>query len=370
MHYKHGIYQYMQKFALFAAALAATLSFFAADPAAETHADLAAITQTGIPASFKYQQDIPVTRCNPTQISEVIPGGDAVAVRLNSDGVIVLGFTDENNDNPARKAGLKKGDRIVRIGDSEIKSNDTMTAALNLSKGNETKLRYVRGSKEAETTVCPRQNSDGNWQLGLLVKDSTAGIGTLTYVIPENGEYGSLGHGISDPDTETLFSVGRGDLYPAEITAVRKGACGAPGELQGMFGSPALGNAEKNTECGLFGLLDCSRFEDRSTVPVASKEEVREGDATIRCTLDDGGIREYSIEIVRIYRAFGGPTKNMLIRVTDTTLLEKTGGIVQGMSGSPIFQNGKMVGAVTHVLINDPTSGYGIFIENMLSAAA
>lgn len=370
MHHKRGIYHYMQKIILFAAALVATLSFFEQNHPAEQTNGRIAVTPERLSASFEFPQNLPAVRCEPKQITEVIPGGDAVAVRLNSQGVIILGFTDESRDNPGRKSGLKKGDRIVQIGESEITSNDTMTAALNLSKGNETKLRYVRGKKEEETTVVARQNSDGNWQLGLLVKDSTAGIGTLTYVVPQSGEYGSLGHGISDPDTETLFCIGRGDLYPAEITAIRKGESGAPGELQGMFGSPALGNAEKNTERGLFGLLDCDRFKDRDTVPVAAKEEVREGDATIRCTLDDEGIREYSIQIVHIYRAFSGPTKNMLIRVTDPALLEKTGGIVQGMSGSPILQNGKIVGAVTHVLVNDAASGYGIFIENMLSAAA
>lgn len=352
MHHKHGISHYMQKISLFVIALAAILVLLPA-----TQANAAQTTA------------LPANKNGAAQITEVIPGGDAVAVRLNSDGVIVLGFTDDDGDNPARKAGLKKGDRIVRIGENDVTSNDTMTAALNLAGGNETKLRYVRNEKECETTLCPRQNSEGNWQIGLLVKDSTAGIGTLTYVLPQSGEYGCLGHGISDPDTEKLFCIGRGDLYPAEITAIRKGSCGAPGELQGMFGSPALGNAEKNTQCGLFGILNAASFEGRETIAVASKEEVREGSATIRCTLDDGGIREYSIEIVRIYRAFGGPTKNMLLRVTDESLLAKTGGIVQGMSGSPIFQNGKIVGAVTHVLINDPTCGYGIFIENMLSAA-
>lgn len=298
----------------------------------------------------------------------VIPGGDAVAIRLNSKGVIVLGFSDESNDNPARKAGLKKGDRILKIGENEITSNDTMVAALNLTEGNETVLCYVRGKKECETKIRPIRSDGGDWQIGLLIKDSTAGIGTLTFILPDNGSYGCLGHGITDSDTDCLFCIGRGDLYPAEITSVRKGAEGAPGELQGMFGASHLGTAEKNTETGLFGTLNADLFSSRETILTASKEEVKEGAATIRCTLDNGGIREYSIEIVRIYRTLSGPTKNMLIRVTDPALLKQTGGIVQGMSGSPIIQNGKLVGAVTHVLINDPTCGYGIFIENMLNS--
>ena len=299
---------------------------------------------------------------------EVIPGGDAVAVRLQSDGVIVLGFTDEDEANPARQAGLKRGDRILRIGGSEAGSVDALTAALNRAEGT-VSLTYYRGKKECNTEITPRIGEDGCRRLGLLVKDSTAGIGTLTFVLPENGGYGCLGHGISDPDTETVFRCKRGDLYPATITAIRKSAAGAPGELQGTFGAEAGGTVTKNCPAGIFGKTDPSAFADRGTVCVAEKSEVKEGDATIRCTLDDGGIQEYSVEIVRINRLFGGSSKNMLLRVTDERLLEKTGGIVQGMSGSPIFQNGKLVGAVTHVLVNDPTAGYGIFIENMLNVA-
>ncbi|MBQ4323913.1 MAG: SpoIVB peptidase [Clostridia bacterium] len=300
---------------------------------------------------------------------QVIPGGDAVAVRLQSDGVILLGFTDESKDNPARKAGLKRGDRITKIGESEIHSDDDLIAALNLT-AERTTLCYVRGKKECQTAITPRRGEDGEPQLGILIKDSTAGIGTLTFVLPDCGGYGCLGHGITDPDTEALFCACRGDLYPARITSVRKGLAGAPGELQGMFGAPLLGSAVKNTETGLFGTLDAEALSQREWVELGNKNEVREGAATIRCTLDEGGIQEYTIEIVRIYRVFGGTTKNMLLKVTDEALLAKTGGIVQGMSGSPIFQNGKLVGAVTHVLVNDPTSGYGIFIENMLDNAA
>lgn len=369
MQHNHCIYYYMQKFRFFAAAFFAVLFVALQLPARGAETALA----TTISPDFESKptaMSLPVAKTNPATVTKLIPGGDAVAVRLVSDGVIVLGFTDENSDNPARTAGLKKGDRIVKIGDKKIDCNEAMTEALTTNGGNAAPLRYVRGNKECETTVCPRKNDDGAWQIGILVKDSTAGIGTLTYVIPGTGEYGCLGHGISDPDTDTLFCVGRGDLYPAEITNLRKGACGSPGELQGMFDSPVLGHCVKNCETGLFGQLDVNRFEGRETVPIASKSEVREGSATIRCTVDGDGIEEYSIEIVRLYRAFGAPTKNMLIRVTDQRLLEQTGGIVQGMSGSPIFQNGKLVGAVTHVLINDPTSGYGIFIENMLQSAA
>jgi len=362
MQQKRGVFHYMQKIRFFAVFLLPVLLFGGPKAAA-------AQTSAGLPAPSdrSVALTLPEHRSDPAQIRELIPGGDVIAVRLQSRGVIVLGFSDESKDNPARKAGLKRGDCILKIGETEITGNESMAEALNGTGGGSVCLKYARKDKEYETTVTPRQEDGKYWQIGVLIKDATAGIGTLTYIVPGTGEYGSLGHGISDPDTETLFRIGRGSLYPAQITAVRRGAAGAPGELQGMFGTEPLGICERNCITGLFGVLDSACLGEREAVPVGDKSEIREGPATIRCTLDDGGIREYSIEIVRIYRTFGGATKNMLLRITDEALLAKTGGIVQGMSGSPILQNGKLVGAVTHVLINDPTSGYGIFIENMLT---
>jgi stage IV sporulation protein B len=166
---------------------------------------------------------LPTAKSDLSKITKVIPGGDAVAVRLMSKGVIVLGFTDEDKDNPARSAGLKRGDRILSVGEWDIEGNQSLAGALEKNGGNPVTLRYCRGNKEYETKATPRKNQDGTWQLGILVKDSTAGIGTLTYVVPDSGEYGCLGHGISDPDTDTLFCVGKGNLYPAQITNLRKG---------------------------------------------------------------------------------------------------------------------------------------------------
>lgn len=363
MQHKSRIYHYMQRLRFFAAAAAVILMLSGAILPQRTAA--AQIDEIRLPPG----ESLPVTGQKIAPITEVIPGGDAVAVRLTAAGVIVVGFTDDDRDNPARTAGLKQGDRITRLGEREIDGNQSLADGLRENGGKSVTLQYTRKGKNYETAVCPRQ-AEGGWQIGILVKDSTAGIGTLTYILPDGGNYGCLGHGISDPDTESLFCVGRGDLYPARITGLRKGLCGTPGELQGAFGSPALGTCVKNCETGLFGRLDPVLFRERKTVPVASKNEIKEGDATIRCTVDDTGVQEYSVKIVRIYRTFGSVTKNMLVRVTDERLLKKTGGIVQGMSGSPIFQDGKLVGAITHVLINDPTSGYGIFIENMLNAAA
>lgn len=383
MHHKNGITYYMHRAVFFAAALFAAISLFTAAELPDrifTDSVQTVSLNTTFPVRLSENGNTAQAKlfgifsaktiavASPA-VSEVIPGGDAVAVRLQSQGVLVIGFSD-SGANPAKQAGIRKGDRILKIGESEITSNDTMAAALELTNGNETEITLKRGNREFTVSVTPRQSSSGNWQIGLLVRDSTAGIGTLTYVIPETGEYGSLGHGITDPDTETLFPLRQGTICPAIITSVRRGESGTPGELQGLFSSPDLGSVCRNTQEGLFGTLSLNLLPDREPIPVAQKEAVQEGDAVIRCTIDEGGIREYSVRIVRIYRALAGPTKNMLIEVTDPELLRQTGGIVQGMSGSPILQDGKIIGAVTHVLINDPTRGYGIFIENMLEAAA
>ena len=298
-------------------------------------------------------------------VDRVIPGGDAVAVRLCADGAVVVGYTDSDRDNPARAAGLKPGDVIVEVNGQPVASAEDLNRCLRGAKP-PLRLTWYRGEEPMRSSASPRQDGAA---LGIFVRDSTAGIGTLTFVVPETGAFGSLGHGITDPDTETLFRLGQGDLFPAQITGVRKGGKGVPGELQGAFVSPRAGDVTENRITGLYGVTDPALWEDRAALPVATKEQVREGDAVIRCTVDGDGVKEFSVRIEHIYRAFSGPTKNMLIRVTDPALLEISGGIVQGMSGSPILQDGKIVGAVTHVLINDPTRGYGIFIENMLDGA-
>ncbi len=365
MHRKGGIPYYMQKFRFFATVAVFLLCLSFGKPGQT--AEAVNFNLTGRPTG-----EMPVlsaVKTDPNTVTKVLIGGDAVALRLLGEGVTVLGYTDQNKDNPARGAGLKPGDRILRVNGSAVEGNEALLEVLNGCDGNPLTVEYVRKNKEFSTKITPKRGENGALQLGIFIKDSAAGIGTLTYILP-TGEYGCLGHGISDPEAEELFSVRGGEVYPAHITGVKKGVQGAPGELQGAFGNPALGNCEANRETGVFGHLDVTLLGNRKWVPIASKNEVKEGPAVIRCTVDDGGIQEYQVEIVRIYRTFSGPTKNMTIQVTDKTLLEKTGGIVQGMSGSPILQDGKLVGAITHVLINDPTQGYGIFLENMLKTPA
>ncbi len=361
MHRKGGIPYYMQKFRFFASVTVFLLLLSRALPGGAEAAGSSALSGTPVGRAPM----LTAGKTDPATVTKVLVGGDGVALRLLGDGVTVLGYTDQEKDNPAKAAGIKPGDRIVEIEGIAVDCNETFTEALTHGDGRPLTVICVRKNKEFSAKITPKRGENGSLQLGIFIKDSTAGIGTLTYILP-SGEYGCLGHGISDPDTEELFAVGGGEVYPAKITGVKKGVQGAPGELQGTFGDPPLGNCTANRETGIFGQLEIPRLEGREWVSLASKNEVKEGPAVIRCTVDDGGICEYRVEIVRIYRTFSGPTKNMLVKVTDKTLLEKTGGIVQGMSGSPILQDGKLVGAITHVLINDPTQGYGIFIENML----
>ena len=198
------------------------------------------------------------------------------------------------------------------------------------------------------------------------MRDSASGIGTVTFVDPESGLFGGLGHGVCDGDTGALVPLSRGSVLSVDLKGAVRGECGKPGELRGSFTGKRLGAVVTNSECGVFGILAKAPETPYAPMPVATAREVKEGSATVLCTLDGEGIREYAVEISHIDHS-ARPTKSFTVRVTDPALLEKTGGIVQGMSGSPIIQNGKLVGAVTHVLINDPTTGYGIFIENMLN---
>ncbi len=308
-----------------------------------------------------------------TQGTILVPGGEAVGIKLYTKGVMVVGFSELNTSgikNPALKAGVRKGDVILAVNGTEVNSNEELAAQTEQAGEQPVELSVRRKGNTLTIKVTPvRDSVTGTLRLGLMVRDSTAGIGTLTYYDPTDGSFGSLGHGIGDADTGEILPLGRGTLEPVSITSVRKGKAGDPGELKGYFriGS-TLGGLTANLEEGLFGIGNGLEITGREAVHAASRKEIHTGPATIRCTVDEEGIKEYSIEIVRIYSA-QTKTKNMLIRVTDPVLLEKTGGIVQGMSGSPILQNGKLIGAVTHVLVDDPTKGYAIFVENMLETA-
>ncbi len=301
---------------------------------------------------------------------ELVPLGKAAGIKISSKGAVVVGFSEDMAENPAKTSGIKVGDIITKAGNVAIFSNSDLVKAVSESRGNPVTIEYIRNEKTNTLSVTPKANDDGNFAIGVFVCDSIAGIGTLTYLDPLNGTYGALGHGISDSKTNVIVPLLDGELLPSTVQSVKHGRPGEPGELVGSFdASKKIATIEKNNEAGIFGkVTDKNIINTKAPLPTAEKNEIHRGKATILSNIEGNEVKEYDIEITAIYFA-GEKTKNMLIRATDPELLEKTGGIVCGMSGSPIIQNGKLIGAVTHVLVNDPTRGYGIFIENMLAEA-
>lgn len=304
---------------------------------------------------------------------ELIPGGVPFGVRFNTEGVVVVGFCDleglQKTENPAYLAGLRPKDVILRIGGRTVTDAAMLTKAVEECGGRALSLTYTRGGVEMNASLTPiYSSSEGKYKTGIWVRDSGAGIGTITYIDPRTGSFGGLGHGICDGETGELIPMTYGVVTDVRISAVKRGVSGAPGEIKGYFGTEKKGKLMGNTDCGVFGQLTSIPEGLGKAIPVGTRESVQSGEATVLCTLEDGRRCEYKLEIGGIDRDAKG-SKCFVIKITDEELISKTGGIIQGMSGSPIIQNGKLIGAVTHVMINDPTVGYGIFIENMLSAA-
>ena len=303
----------------------------------------------------------------------LIPGGKSLGIAVATEGMVLVGASDLGSlASPARTAGLKPGDVITAVDGQAVRSAEELLALL--EAGEPAALTVVRNDKEKQFSLTPAADPrDGRARIGAWVRSSTAGVGTLTFIDPETGRFGALGHAISDADTGILMPIADGAIYESEIVRITKGERGAPGELVGDFltDEREIGTVEKNNITGIYGTYsaaDLSSLPYPEGLPVGRREEVHPGPAEILTTLDDG-VHSYAVEIERVEPDSGSPERSFVIRVTDEELLERTGGIVQGMSGSPIVQNGKLVGAVTHVLVNDPTRGYGIFIENMLEAA-
>jgi len=304
----------------------------------------------------------------------LIPLGKAVGIKLFADGVLIVETSElEQNGqsvSPAEDCGLQEGDLILRINDEKIQSTEHVQSILQENGETPVALEVKRGSQIMAVDIVPVRCVDGVYRLGAWIRDSMAGIGTLTYYDPVTNTYGALGHGITDVDTASLMPLSTGSIMETTVKAVKKGQQGNPGELKGDFSVQRdVGALQANTDAGIFGTVSDDNFLPLGEAyPVARNGEIHTGAATILSTVSGDVTREYAVEIVRLCGK-DQPTRNMIIRVTDPQLLEITGGIVQGMSGSPILQDGKIVGAVTHVLVNDPTRGYGIFIENMLEAA-
>ena len=297
----------------------------------------------------------------------LIAAGTTFGVRLASEGVLVVGLSEEEAERVASRAGVRVGDVILEMNGTPLKGAEELTALLKSNGDKRLTLKLRRKNDVMHVTLSPYIGENGVPRLGILVRDSAAGIGTVTFIDPRTGAFGGLGHGICDTESGSLIPTRRGTVLRVMLEGIERGRSGKPGELKGTLCPDKLGVVTANTECGVFGYL-IDRGNASDAIPVASPSELRRGEATLRTSLTDGTPTDYRIEITEIRHDAKG-AKCFSIRVTDPKLLAATGGIVQGMSGSPIIQNGKLVGAVTHVMINDPTVGYGIFIENMLNAA-
>lgn len=320
---------------------------------------------------------IPIKNVDVTVVPKerVYPGGSPVGIYMKTKGILVVGTgevkgADGLSYDPAENI-LKSGDYIIAANGSGITRKEELIYEINNSDGNPVVLKIERGGSLTELKISPVKTEEGAYKLGLWVRDDTQGIGTLTYM-DAKGNYGALGHGISDVDTGMLLNLNGGTLYHTDILSVVRGMQGSPGEMTGVIryqSSEILGTIDANTDRGIFGKItrNQEQFQAKETVEVAYKQDVRVGPATILSAVD-GEVREYAICIDKINLNSAEPNKSMVISVTDPELLEKTGGIIQGMSGSPIIQNGCLVGAVTHVFVQNSTKGYGIFIENMLGA--
>ena len=299
-------------------------------------------------------------------------GGIPFGVKFLTEGVMIVGFgtvkTANGSVSPAEQAGLRPSDVIVKINGQTVTDAATVTDMTEKCGGNSMEIVYSRDGKQASTSISPALSSeDGKYKTGMFVRDSGAGIGTVTYIVPETLAFGGLGHGICDGETGKLIPMQRGSVVGVTINGVVKGLSGSPGEVKGYFSSGKTGTLLTNTECGVFGAFaSLPETVTGEPMPIATRNQLKTGKAYILSTLDGTTPQKYEIEISDI-RLNSTSNKCFTIKVTDPTLIEKSGGIVQGMSGSPIIQNGKLVGAVTHVLVNDPTAGYGIFIENMLT---
>ena len=310
------------------------------------------------------------------QSKTLIPGGIPFGVKFTTEGVLVVGFSDiptaDGQKNPAREAGLRLKDVLLALDGQPIESAAALTDTIAACGGRAITVTYRRsGEGEHSATLTPVLDESGCFRTGLYVRDSGAGIGTVTYIDPASLRFGGLGHGICDIDTGELMPLRRGNVVGVTVSGIQRGIAGTPGEIKGYFCAGKQGSLLCNSPCGVFGIYSTlpEGVTAEQALPVAARGEVTDGAAQIFCTLSDNERHAYDVEISAIDRSAEG-SKCFSVRVVDPALLEETGGIVQGMSGSPIVQNGKLIGAVTHVLIGDPSAGYGIFIENMLQAAA
>lgn len=309
---------------------------------------------------------------------ELYPGGLPVGVRVSSEGVLVVGYSDidinnEKEESPGKIGGLEIGDVILKINGIEMHNSRDLANVIKKCDKDDIKVDILRHGQNLTKIITLKKENNKDYKIGLWIRDSTAGVGTMTFYDDKSKKFGALGHPITDSDTNETFLIKSGDVLESSIIGIRKGEKGSPGELKGIFinESNPTGKINKNTQSGIFGELNSNIYKNLNIKPlkVGFRDEIVPGKAKIITTIDENGPQEYEIEIEKILNQNVASSKSMVIKITDPRLLEKTGGIVQGMSGSPIIQNNKIVGAVTHVLINKPDTGYGIYIEWMLQDA-
>ena len=306
----------------------------------------------------------------------LIPGGQAIGVAMRTEGVLVVGVADlQDAASPAQACGIQPGDVIRRIDGTDVTSAEQLSALVAASEGKPLNIEFLRDGAAMTTTMIPQRDSTtGTARMGAWVRDSTAGVGTLSFYDPDTGKYAALGHAITDGDTGQVLTVGEGQILKASIVGVQKGQKGTPGELKGSFLREAevIGGIDRNSILGIYGSLD----EDAANalypegLPIGLRSGVHTGPAQILSSVDGTGVRAFDVEITKVNQQQSPAPKSMVIQVTDPDLLAITGGIVQGMSGSPIIQDGRIIGAVTHVFVSDPTQGYGLYIDWMLREAA
>lgn len=306
---------------------------------------------------------------------EVVPIGKIIGMKLYTNGVLIVGMSEiENMENelvsPFANCDIKEGDTIVKVNETEIENIDNLKNVVNRCNGENVLLTLVRDGTVVTSNITPVQTESDEYKLGLWVKDAATGVGTITYYEKNTGSFAALGHGIVDNDTDKLIDIDSGEVVTSDVMSITKAEINRPGEIRGtIINQKTIGNVQKNTQFGIYGRLEnlaSLNIDASQAMPVALRDEIQMGDAKLLCSLDGKTNKEYDIKIEKIYTNNNYDNKSMLIRITDEDLLEKTGGIIRGLSGAPILQNGKFVGAVTNVLVSNPEIGYAIFGDMMI----
>ena len=306
---------------------------------------------------------------------EVVPIGKIIGMKLYTNGVLIVGMSEiENMANelvsPFANCDIKEGDTIVKVNETEIETIDNLKNVVNECNGENVLLTLVRDGSVVTSNITPVQTESDEYKLGLWVKDAATGVGTITYYEKNTGSFAALGHGIVDNDTDKLIDIDSGEVVTSDVMSITKADINSPGEIRGtIINQKTIGQVQKNTQFGIYGKLEnlvSLNIDASQAMPVALRDEIQIGDAKLLCSLDGKTNKEYDIKIEKIYTNNNYDNKSMLIRVTDEDLIEKTGGIIRGLSGAPILQNGKFVGAVTNVLVSNPEIGYAIFGDMMV----